>query len=648
MLNHEGNLAVRGAVPPEDRLSDIRNEMPRCWQASFDLTTSDERQWFVFVDLVTQRTDGYQCYVQVASADGRERHDALCFSSAAESGDFTGRVVYDARINLSGNPVDPTVPYALEIDARNVKLSIRGSGAVIELRGRVGALTLWVQARGAQNGEFAGQVCSGSTTQSVVDGRARIRTQSGAASIVTAERSRLLIPELDLSLDVDLSSGFECVDTWTSGLTFEDYPTHLQIDGAEAILELRALRAACEAEFLHRASPRWIGWCAVKGRIGGARVDAMGLLTCVGKPLWPIDRFLERVSRATYRVIERVLPASAESLRVSTLFGAREYADLGISDFPADLALPVLQPITTILEREGQAWRGVLVALCCQAVGGEFDASSDWLLFTELIHTGALIVDDVQDETPTRRGGPACHALYGRATAINSGTLAYFIMQPVIESAEAVDGRRAAIYGEYFDLLRVAHLGQGIDHQLDVNLLSEESTDAEIRQLLDRVHYCDLFKSGMPFRCYARIGALLGGGTEEQVTALGRFFQTLGMSFQAVDDVVSLTGRRGGEDKRGDDLRRGKITRPVLLALASLRGNARARLCLDIKRAKGDIGAAVEVAEQICSMDVLSACREVALTTTASAYEQLKPVLADSIAMRLIKEFAVCTLQRHY
>src|SRR5690606_30770628 len=111
----------------------------------------------------------------------------------------------DARINLSGNPVDPTVPYALEIDARNVKLSIRGSGAVIELRGRVGALTLWVQARGAQNGEFAGQVCSGSTTQSVVDGRARIRTQSGAASIVTAERSRLLIPELDLSLDVDLS-----------------------------------------------------------------------------------------------------------------------------------------------------------------------------------------------------------------------------------------------------------------------------------------------------------------------------------------------------------------------------------------------------------------------------------------------------------
>jgi geranylgeranyl pyrophosphate synthase len=115
-----------------------------------------------------------------------------------------------------------------------------------------------------------------------------------------------------------------------------------------------------------------------------------------------------------------------------------------------------------------------------------------------------------------------------------------------------------------------------------------------------------------------------------------------------VDDVVSLTGRRGGEDKRGDDLRRGKITRPVLLALASLRGNARARLCLDIKRAKGDIGAAVEVAEQICSMDVLSACREVALTTTASAYEQLKPVLADSIAMRLIKEFAVCTLQRHY
>ena len=92
----------------------------------------------------------------------------------------------------------------------------------------------------------------------------------------------------------------------------------------------------------------------------------------------------------------------------------------------------------------------------------------DWLAFSEILHAGSLIVDDVEDGARLRRGGPACHLIYGTPGAINSGTLAYFQVQFLIENSGLSDGRKAAIYKEYIDLLRIAHIGQGLDLGLSI------------------------------------------------------------------------------------------------------------------------------------------------------------------------------------
>jgi geranylgeranyl pyrophosphate synthase len=66
------------------------------------------------------------------------------------------------------------------------------------------------------------------------------------------------------------------------------------------------------------------------------------------------------------------------------------------------------------------------------------------------------------------------------------------------------------------------------------------------------------------------MGAIVGGGTEDQVEALGRYFETLGIAFQIIDDVLNLRGFKGNLKNRGEDIAKGKVTLPIAKAMAVL------------------------------------------------------------------------------
>jgi geranylgeranyl pyrophosphate synthase len=57
--------------------------------------------------------------------------------------------------------------------------------------------------------------------------------------------------------------------------------------------------------------------------------------------------------------------------------------------------------------------------LVCPSFSPKF---KHWLAMPEMMHVGSLIVDDIQDESPIRRGGPSCHIMHGMPTAINVRT----------------------------------------------------------------------------------------------------------------------------------------------------------------------------------------------------------------------------------
>lgn len=142
------------------------------------------------------------------------------------------------------------------------------------------------------------------------------------------------------------------------------------------------------------------------------------------------EAFLSRANGKTFEAIQRLLEGTGKRpLIASSLLSNTEAGALGLPQSVISSVQDLARPLVDVLSRGGKGWRGYAMAICCEMVGGDFDRLQDWLAFSEILHAGSLIVDDVEDGARLRRGGPTCHPIYGTPTAINSGTLAYFQVQ---------------------------------------------------------------------------------------------------------------------------------------------------------------------------------------------------------------------------
>jgi hypothetical protein len=94
-----------------------------------------------------------------------------------------------------------------------------------------------------------------------------------------------------------------------------------------------------------------------------------------------------------------------------------------------------------------------------------------------------------------------------------------------------------------------------------------------------RVRDVHRLKSAAPAGCLARVGAIIGGGDDAQIEALGTFVEQVGVAFQIVDDVLNLRGFSNDLKQRGEDLSEGKVTMPVAKAMGMLDAHATARGC---------------------------------------------------------------------
>lgn len=87
---------------------------------------------------------------------------------------------------------------------------------------------------------------------------------------------------------------------------------------------------------------------------------------------------------------------------------------------------------------------------CIDSVGGDSQPFINLLAMPELIHTGSLIVDDVQDKSEKRRGGKTLHHIYGEPLAINAGNACYFIGDIVVGDSQISEQIRLKIYQLFF------------------------------------------------------------------------------------------------------------------------------------------------------------------------------------------------------
>lgn len=221
----------------------------------------------------------------------------------------------------------------------------------------------------------------------------------------------------------------------------------------------------------------------------------------------------------------------------------------------------------------GKRLRPILCLAAAEAVGGDAGEALPVACALEMIHTYSLIHDDLpaMDDDDLRRGQPTCHKQYDEATAILAGDgLLTEAFRTLAAAADKYEGRERVLL-DVINLVAAAAGYQGMVGGQMLDLLAEGR-----RVTLKELETIHRAKTGALLTAAVRAGALTGGGTRNEVTALTTYGEKFGLTFQITDDLLDVEGETAEMGKAaGMDEKRQKATYPAVLGLEATREWAR-------------------------------------------------------------------------
>jgi geranylgeranyl diphosphate synthase, type I len=305
----------------------------------------------------------------------------------------------------------------------------------------------------------------------------------------------------------------------------------------------------------------------------------------------------------------------------------------------ADMRRYLYDPLAAYTANAGKRHRPLICTLACQAVGGSGDEARSSAAAIEHFHNAALIHDDIADESLTRRGEPCMHIGEGLGLAINAGDLALtlVIATPLRDENLSAERKLRVIT----ELVRMNE--QTIDGQaLDIGWARDGRFDLTVEDYLKMATYKTAFYSGaVPLA----IGAICGGGTEEEIEALRAFGLATGLAFQIQDDLLNLIGTAEATKKDfRSDIVEGKRT---YMAIHALNCSSDAAELQEILVSHTDeparLARAVQIMEEAGS---IAEARAYAETLTRTAQTDLDAMLSDSPAKQLLLSMATFFIDR--
>ena len=266
-------------------------------------------------------------------------------------------------------------------------------------------------------------------------------------------------------------------------------------------------------------------------------------------------RLLDAASPAESGQAEQFLALVAEPLEATDrLFRERLASDVPFIDQCGDY----------IFTGGGKRMRPALLLLCAQLLDREGDEEVTYAAVVELIHTATLIHDDIIDHAETRRGRRTINELWGNNRTVLLGDWLYTTaMKMALEhgSVAVIDRLcEATLRMTEGELLTQQHLG------------AKDLSVEEYFRIVDR-------KTAQLFAAACSVPARRHPALPEAIEPLERYGRALGICFQLADDLLDYTASAATVGKPVlSDLKEGKLTLPLLLALPRLSAAERARV----------------------------------------------------------------------
>lgn len=223
-----------------------------------------------------------------------------------------------------------------------------------------------------------------------------------------------------------------------------------------------------------------------------------------------------------------------------------------------------------ILFSGGKRLRPLLMVLAARLCGYAGGREIYFSTVFEYLHAATLLHDDLVDGADLRRGRPAAHSVWGNPIAVLVGD---FLLARSLTIASKTEDP---------EVIRV------------IAGITEQMSQGEIHQLtrkrkldLSEPEYLDIIqrKTAVLLQGACRTGALIAGAEASAAAALTDYGYHLGVAFQMADDLLDYTADTAELGKAvGADLREGKLTLPVIRALAAADPEDRARMAGMIER----------------------------------------------------------------
>jgi len=260
-----------------------------------------------------------------------------------------------------------------------------------------------------------------------------------------------------------------------------------------------------------------------------------------------------------------------------------------------------------IISAGGKRVRPALLLLMAGALGYQGSQHHNLAAVVEFIHTATLLHDDVVDESTLRRGRPTANERFGNPASVLVGDFLYSRAFQMMVDAQNM--RVMEVLAEATNVIAEGEVLQLMNMH-----------DAS----LDETGYVRVIRSKTAklFEASTRLAAILAGSDPNIENACAEYGQAMGTAFQVIDDLLDYDGDSHELGKNlGDDLREGKNTLPLIIAMQRGTSNQRSLIAQAIEN--GSVAQLPDIIAIVRSTGALEATREAALAEAKRALAAL-------------------------
>ena len=238
----------------------------------------------------------------------------------------------------------------------------------------------------------------------------------------------------------------------------------------------------------------------------------------------------------------------------------------------------------------GKRLRPYMVIKSCQILGGKSSTAMIAASAVEMVHNFTLVHDDIMDNDEMRHGVPTVHKKFGMPIAILAGDVLFSKAFQIISESKLSPNATTHLISRRAKACVDVCEGQ----LLDIKMADEKRIPTE-REYITMIGK----KTAALFDVSCAMGAICATNKPKDISNLSAFGRNLGIAFQITDDLIGVMGNPKVTKKPvGNDLREGKKSLPILMAIKLAKGNEKKIILKafgNSKISKSDLNKAVEI-----------------------------------------------------